>query len=455
MGTLNKKIHNFLHRFRPLPDYYGDEFKAVYAFLIESQHWSREKIGEYKLGRLKALVRHAEQKVPYYRDLFKKHGIKSDDIRTFEDFSKIPILTKDDLRNNLDQLKADNFESYNPTKTKTSGTSGSITTLYRGKQLETFRRAVLWRFYNLHGFKFRDRRVTITNPTNFNQNSPVAELDRLENNLVINTYHIVAGQCRGVFNEIRKFKPQLIWGHPNLIYTLSEYARDHSLSPLEAPLIATYGEKIQPECRKLMNEYFVGKYIEYYGNRENSIAAWGNSDGIFYEASEYCHLEIENKIEINGNPEAGELISTSLHNYAVPLIRYNSDDIAVMPDTRHSGSPYPIVKLIGGRDKELLLTRQGLTAPFISVYLDNMKFDKLKRFQITQTALDEIILKIVPNDIYNKDNDESTLRKYVDDSLANNFHVTIEYSDQIDFTEAGKQPAVISKLADDHLVNQK
>jgi len=455
MANLNRKFRNFFHRFRPLEDHYGDEFKAVYAFLTESQNWSSEKIQEYKLGRLKALIKHAEKNVQYYRELFSKHGILSSDIKTFEDFAKIPILTKNDLRNNLDILKADNFESYKPIKTKTSGTSGTTTLLYRSQQLETFRRAILWRFYNLHGFKFRDKRVTITNPTNFNHNSPVAELDRLENNLIINTYHIVAGQCRGVFDAIRKFKPRMIWGHPNLIYALSEYAHDHNLSSIEVPLIATYGEKIQPGCRKLMEKYFIGKYIEYYGNRENSIAAWGNSDGFFYEASEYCHLEVEKNIELKDDPDAGALISTSLHNYAVPLIRYNSDDIASMPGTDKSDSPYPIVKLIGGREKELLLTRKGLTAPFISVYLDNMNFNKLRKFQITQTSIDEITLKIVPNEIYAKENDESTLIKYVDDSLANNFRIKIEYSDDIGFTEAGKQPAVISKLADDHLVRQK
>jgi hypothetical protein len=57
MLGLKKKIRDFIYRFRPLPDYYGRDFKRIYAFLKESRNWSRDRIQEYKLERLKALVK--------------------------------------------------------------------------------------------------------------------------------------------------------------------------------------------------------------------------------------------------------------------------------------------------------------------------------------------------------------------------------------------------------------
>ena len=114
MAGLKKKIRDFAYRFRPLPDYYGKDFKRIHAFLRESRHWNAERLQAYKLDRLRALVKHAGTNVPYYRELFKQHGIEAGDIKTLEDFSKIPILTKQMLRDNFDRLQADSLESYEP-----------------------------------------------------------------------------------------------------------------------------------------------------------------------------------------------------------------------------------------------------------------------------------------------------------------------------------------------------
>jgi len=445
MINITGKIKNLYNRYIPLPDYYGDNFKKIHAFLSRNQKCSREQIAKYKLDSLKALVAHAEMNVPYYQDLFKKNRIASRDINSLEDFKQIPVLTKNLLRENLDRLKAGNYKNYNPVWTQTSGTTSRMTALYRSSYHESFRKAAVWRFFQQFGYDFKQKRVSLV-CRNFDKKSKLSELDRIENNLVINTYHIINRRNKEVVENIRNFGPRLIWSHPTPLSIVGEYILANDLPPIKVPLIAHYSEIMYPHVRKILEQAFQARFIDYYGNRENTIGAWGYSDGIFFEISEYCHLEIDNPPDPK-QPNRGDIISTSLHNYAVPLIRYHSEDLGVALDYPNPEIAYPAFQLLGGRGKDLLLTRDGLTVPYFLAYIDKMNFNKLKKYQMEQVSLDEILLRVVPNERYEKAVDESLLLKYAEQAIAGKFRFRLEYVDDIPLTKNGKYRSVISQLA--------
>ena len=74
--------------------------------LRKNQYKDREFQERLQFQRLKALLSHAYDNVPYYHDLFKRAGIKVDDIRNPNDIEKIPITRKKDIR------EARGFTSY-------------------------------------------------------------------------------------------------------------------------------------------------------------------------------------------------------------------------------------------------------------------------------------------------------------------------------------------------------
>ena len=82
----------------PLSIRYGKVFRDTYAFLQESQWWSREQLQEYQLEQLSKLLRHAYENVPYYRRIFDERGLKPKDIQDFKDLQELPYLTKDDFK---------------------------------------------------------------------------------------------------------------------------------------------------------------------------------------------------------------------------------------------------------------------------------------------------------------------------------------------------------------------
>ena len=243
----------------------------------------------------------------------------------------------------------------------------------------------------------------------------------------------------------------MIWGHPTILAAFSNYMTENDIKPIEVDLIATYGEKVYPHIRDTISKAFKCRFAEYYGNRENTIGARGNWNDRFYEISEYCHLELENSNMVENNPGAGELISTSLHNYAVPLIRYNSEDIVTFEDSNDSDAISPVIHLIGGRGKDVLLSRTGLVAPYIPNYLWIKANNRIRKFQYFQENLGEITIKIVPLPSFNRINDEPELIKSFSGMLGDKFKISIEYVKDIPFTKAGKYPMAVSKLAVDYL----
>lgn len=443
LASLKKRIRDRAYCYLPLPDYYGRDFKRIYAFLQESRKWDRQQLEEYKLDRLRALLTHAQHRVPYYRNLFKSIGLEGGDIKTLADFSSIPILNKDTLRERLDELKAGNFISYKPYRTQTSGTTSGMTLLYRSRYQEAYRKAVVWRFYNEYGHHFRNRWVNIL-CRSFDPGSPIIEHNRLENSLLVNVYHIIRGCREEIIEAIREFKPNMIWTHASPLGILAEHMVSRGIEPIPVPIVATYAEKVYPHIRRVLEQAFPGRYIEYFANRENSFAAWGNSNDRFYEVSEYCHMEVTNHW---ADGVSGDLITTSLHNYAVPLIRYDPGDVVRWHGFEDADVQYPVVELLGGRGKDVLVTRDGLTIPYFLAYVDAKDFKNLRKYQIEQISLDEVLLRVVTRENFVRERDEPMLLKHASESFANKFKVRLEYVDDIPLTEGGKYRSVISKLA--------
>lgn len=441
--TIKKRVRDRVYCYLPLPGYYGRDFKRVYGFLQESRRWSIERLEDYKLDRIKTLLEHAVNHVPYYRELFQQQGIDHRDVKTLADFSQLPILTREILRSRLEDLKADNFDSYKPIRTQTSGTTSGMTTVYRSSYHEAFRKAVVWRFYNEFGHRFRDPWVNIV-CRNFDPDSPLCEYNQLENCLLINTYHIIRGRREEIVEAIRDFQPNLIWTHPSPLGIIGEFMLDRGLEPIKVPVVATYAEKMYPHIRRVLTQAFPARYVEYFANRENSFASWGHSDDHFFEVSEYCHMEV---FPDGDGSDTGDLITTGLHNYAVPLIRYDPGDIVRGYGVCDADVPYRKFELIGGRGKDILVTRDGYTVPYFLAYIDAKNFNKLHKYQMEQLSLEEIILRVVPKSNYDRQRDEAKLLEYASRSLADKFRIKLEYVEDIPLTDGGKYRSVISRLA--------
>jgi len=214
LAGLRKKIRDRAYCYLPLPDYYGRDFKRIYAFLLQSCHWSREQLQAYKLERIRALLSHAQEKVPYYRDLFKTIGLDSRDIKTLQDYSQIPILSRKNFAGEYRAAQGFQFQVLQaPTHTNFRDNLADDNSLSQPIPRNFSQSRVLEDSQSTRS-QFRDRWVNII-CRNFDPKSPIFEHNRLENCLLINGYHIIRGCRDEILEGIREFQPSMIWTHPS------------------------------------------------------------------------------------------------------------------------------------------------------------------------------------------------------------------------------------------------
>ncbi|MDU4600092.1 MAG: hypothetical protein E6Y49_19395, partial [Clostridium sporogenes] len=87
----------------------GITFKKMLKFLEESQHYSKQELKNYQDEHLKKIVKHSYENVPYYKEIFNKNKLMPSDIRAQKDLWKLPLLTKNDIKENFNKLKATNM----------------------------------------------------------------------------------------------------------------------------------------------------------------------------------------------------------------------------------------------------------------------------------------------------------------------------------------------------------
>ncbi|MCX6831234.1 MAG: hypothetical protein NT028_03755 [candidate division Zixibacteria bacterium] len=445
-------LRRFWHTLIPLPVKYGSEFRRTFEFLQKSQHGSREEIESYQWQRIQALVIYAYIHVPYYHQTFDRAGIHPQDIKTRDDYRRLPVLYKEDVVENFELLKSDEFEKLAPISTVTSSSTRDGLRLYRSEHSEIFRKAIVWRhFFNI-GFRYRERRAQLTVPLNFARNMYEMPVDYNENMLMIDSRAITLEFAPQIYRRLQAFRPKMLFCQPSNAVMFVEYCRQKGLPPLSIPIVYVLGEKVYPEYHEIIANYFRGGIVQFYGNRENTASAGDLEDGRMYINYDFCYLEFEST---DGDPVLGQpadIISTALENYAFPLIRYHTEDVGVLhghPDGALRN--FPVMEIVGGRGKDLLLTRNGLILPQTNPFLKSIKFDRYKRIQLEQKSLDDLVVRVVPTSAFDADSDrqllESSFTKYFDGQ----FKIAVEVVEEISRTSAGKNRYVISDIAIRHL----
>ena len=142
----------------------------------------------------------------------------------------------------------------------------------------------------------------------------------------------------------------------------------------------------------------------------------------------------------------GKIVATSLHNFAMPFIRYEtSDATASKTGTCPCGRGFPLIEDIATKHESIVTLPDGrlispsvLTHPFKPMH-------NIAESQIIQEAVDQLIVKIVKRNGYSV-NDEIALLKAFGERLGSKMKINVEYVDSIPRTKNGKFRWVVSKI---------
>ena len=292
---------------------WNDEIQHKYDFLMKSQYWDKEKLLKYQLDKLVKIVRVAYKESKYYREQYDKNKINPNDINTLEDIKKLPILTKEELLKNREniQIKKGGERLY---FAETSGSTGEPLVFYRDKDWDAWMRASLYRGYSWYDVKPWERNGFLWG-YNFSliKRTKVKILDELQNRFRIFSY-----KKSDVNIFLKKLeKAVLISGYSSMIYEISkEINNNNSRNKYKIKMVMGASEKIFDSYQDEVIRAFGRKMINEYGAAEAGIIAFECPEG-------NMHVNMETAIV---EEEGNEIIVTNLTSNAFPIIRYKLGD---------------------------------------------------------------------------------------------------------------------------------
>ncbi len=427
---------------------YGGVFRELLDWLEETQWWSKEQIEEYQNKQLQKLIRHAYDTVPYYRRIFDKHGLKPADIKTKEDLSKLPILTKEDVRNNLEDLVSVKFPRRRLVRLHTSGTSGKSLQFYMEPRAIQFHWAVWWRHRRRFGIEFDTPYANFTglNAIPLNQKHPPFWRENyVMHQTVFTMHHIVPEKVEAIVKRLNKGGFEYYSGYPSIISTLAHLIQEKGFEITAPPkIIFTGAENLYEHQRRIMENVFHCPVTDQYGFSEGCGNASRCEMDVFHEDFEYGILECVDCVRLENGDLQGRIVATGFASYAMPFIRYDVGDIGVWSSTEcKCGRHSKVLKKIVGRIEDYVITPEGRRI---------MRFDyifkdahNVKEAQVVQYEPNSICLRIVRRPEYSK-RDEEHLKAKVKSWISSSLRVQFEYVNEIEREPNGKIRAVKSFL---------
>jgi len=346
-------------RFGLLDTFTGQEIYSYYRHFKQSFFWSREKLIDYQNKQLRKLISLSYRDVPYYRSLFDEAGLKPDDINNIDDLKKIPVLTRELLRENFELLKTRGEIPRKVVPGSSSGTTGIPVKYIHDNAAESAGIAAGFALYNISGYTLGRRRLHIWgNPTSFRK------WDKWQSRFkrrLINQFNYPAFQLNDIRNykdlliQIKRIKPEYIDGYTCAIGSFALWLRENDIKLKEIKAVFTTAENLNEINRDVISE-FIGPVSDLYGCGEiNGIAIQPAGEQKYYILESHVIVECQ---DFNGSCE---LIVTDLDNSFMPLIRYKIGDTVDGIYNPDSSELYPFryFRKIDGRTSDYILLPGG------------------------------------------------------------------------------------------------
>ncbi len=432
---------------------YGGDYQEFKSFLEKSQWFSPQQLREYQEEKLRDIIQYSVEHVPYYRRIFSERGLTPADVQTLDDLTKLPVLTRDLFKKYFHELLSDEYDFNSVKKGHTSGTTGSpIEICYSDYSLNVnyamMDRQYLWAGARLK--KFGDRVAVLRgNPIVplSQKHPPFWRHNLLHRQILFSAFHMSQENLPLYVEKLVEFSPKILDGYPSTLYVLAKHLKNKG-EKLKLHAVISSSETLYDFQREVIEESFECKIFDYFAAAERVLFSTecDRHEG-HHIAAEYGITEVlDSNSEPLGVDQMGVLVATSLHNYAMPLIRYATNDMSSIKSTACScGRGLPLMDDVATKAEDLLTLSDGrLISP--SVLTHPFKpLTAITESQIIQEDINRIRILLVTGEKFST-SDEKLLIEGLRERLGDDVGIEIEKVDSLERTRAGKFKWVISKV---------
>ncbi|HAF29704.1 MAG TPA: hypothetical protein DCG75_11720 [Bacteroidales bacterium] len=410
-----------------------------------TQWYSKEEMQKFQLNKLKLLLQHCNENIPYYQRIITKQGIDIEKIDSLDVLKQFPILTKEIIQANYDDFIPKNQNSIRGVKLgQTGGTTGNI--LFKRNDANS--RSSAWgsakRAEDWMGLNLPKKTLILmgghVKKTSLLNRLTTKALELLSNNVKVDIYDTSNKTLETAINLLKSNKFSRIRAYPQFLFSIALKLEELEIS-FFVDSIYTTAEPLMPEHRALFKKVFNAEVFDQYG--------CGEIGGLAYECEKHEGLHITEEHVIVEQNNSNELIITDLDNYTMPFIRYWNADQAIISEKNCScGRKSQLITQIMGRTCDYIT---GINGQYLHwAYFWHLIFDSdiaknrnVKKFQIVQENNDRILVRLIADTL--TEDEERFLITDIQKRIGK-VNISIAYEDHIENSKTGKYRPVINHM---------
>lgn len=406
---------------------------------------------QYQLEKLKSLLVHAYDHVPFYKKRMEEAGFDPTQLSSVKDLEKLPPLTREDLQNHWQDIIADNTEKEKLDKGTSSGSTGVAVVYYKDNNGSSGGQAAHFVGWELAGWKFGMKGLHIWgNPTTVKNewNRPLSKLKaRLYNHHKFPSYKLSEGkEFERLVNLVKDGGYRYVDGYTNAIYMLADYMETNNIKlDKKLDFVLPTAENLQ-DFQRVTIEKMLGPVFDDYGCSEINAIAFECRQCRKYHIIE-PHVIVEYG-EVLDDEGSRELIITDLDNYGFPLIRYKNNDAGVPfeNDEPACDLPWSRISKVTGRQSDIIKLPGGGTLSVPSFFGSMLlkKITGIKQYQIERLKPNLLRVKFVTSEKFSEQ-DEKIIGDSLEEYLDGKIDYEIAFVDEIPVSKTGKFKLLVDK----------
>lgn len=377
---------------------FGQRVTRRFHELLDFQWKTLEEIEQHRTAKLRELLAVSAARVPYYTEQFNACGLDEKGIAEFtlDDLPRLPILGKTQLRERYDDLLLQGHTG-RVDKMMSSGSTGTQTSVVTDRACFNEVYATQLLFWSWGGFWMGAPHLQT------GMSLKRGWLRRIKDTMFRCTYtsafDLTEDKLDEIVDRLKRQKITSLFGYASSLYVIARHVQSRNVR-ISLNCIFTWGDSLFPHYRELIEDVFGCAVNDCYGLGEGlQCAAQCEEHDMLHEAMHGVILEI---VDGDGQPcptgELGRVVATRLEPGPMPLIRYDTGDVAhFVEGDCPCGRQLRRISRIQGRSTDIISTPAGdrLIVHFFTQIFEMIP--EIVHFQVRQNEPSSITIRYVPD----------------------------------------------------------
>ena len=432
-------------------NYLNQYAKYMIKNIIQNNYLNNSNIRNYQLSKINDILKNAKENSEFYKKFYKKNYIK---LKTLQDIKQLPILKKELFKNSIREntILSSKFNKQDLNCGHTTGSTGTPLEICFDKKSLKLKSQVQRRLWKNMGILPYKRFVKIWRDKNLNPQEEKLRDSGLLLSIAVGDINdplnsaITNEKILDIIEELQNFKPQVIRGYVSSLYSIAQIVEKLNIEFYTLESVTTSAEYLPSGMWNYFEKVFKCPVYNLYGGTEAPSIALNNKNTQNLTISEdLYYIEVLNE---NGNDvkagEQGLITITDLHSSAIPFIRYQIGDMAIVDDSFYILSDeFRYFKSVEGRTNDIFELSDG---SLIYSHLWHIYFRDeywIDRFQVIQKKKNLIEIKLLLFESNNKK--YKSLKKKIENAFKIvKFQWT--FINKIELQKGNKYRAIISMV---------